>query len=107
VGTAASFPSTGLYKIAGTTFLIGRDAGGMYAMSSLCTHQQCNLNTKGAIFNGGIHCNCHGAEFDNNGAVTNGPAINPLKHYQLTLECDGNLWVDKAIVVASDQRLMA
>lgn len=106
VGVSGDFAADGLYKIPGTSVLIGRDAGGLYAMSALCTHQQCNLNGKGALITGGIHCNCHGAEYDLNGTVTKGPAVNPLKHYQLTVECDGNLWVNPSMVVPSDQRLM-
>jgi len=105
VGTADTFATDGLYQIKGTSFVLGRDAGGFYAMSSLCTHQQCNMNSKGAIIAGGIHCNCHGAEFDANGNVTKGPAVKALKHYQVTLECDGNLWVDTSVVVAADQRV--
>jgi nitrite reductase/ring-hydroxylating ferredoxin subunit len=87
--------------------LIGRDANGLFAMTSLCTHQQCNLNSKGVLIATGIHCNCHGAEFDVVGNATKGPAASPLKHYQLTLECDGNLWVDKTKVVPQDQRIQA
>lgn len=105
VGSTDTFTTDGLYQIAGTSFVLGRDAGGFYAMSSLCTHQQCNMNSKGAIIAGGIHCNCHGAEFDANGNVTKGPAVKALKHYQVTLECDGNLWVDTSVVVAADQRV--
>lgn len=107
VGAPSKFATDGLYKLSGSSFLIGRDAGGLYAMTSLCTHQGCNLNSKGVIISGGIHCNCHGAEFDNNGAAVTFPAVNPLKHYQLTLECDGNLWVNSGIVVSSDVRITA
>ena len=106
VGIPSDFASTGLHKVGSTTILIGRDNGGLYAMTSLCTHQLCNLNIKGVIMSGGIHCNCHGAEYDNNGTATKGPAVNPLKHYKLSLECDGNLWVDNTVVVPADQRLI-
>jgi nitrite reductase/ring-hydroxylating ferredoxin subunit len=102
-----NYTTNGLHKVTGTKVLLGKDAGGFYARSSLCTHQQCNLNTKGSILsNGGAHCNCHGAEFDANGAATKGPAGSPLKSYKLTLECDGNLWVDTTTQVAADVRIM-
>jgi Rieske Fe-S protein len=103
----SAYATDGLHKVSGTTVLIGRDAGGLFARSSLCTHNSCNLNSQGKLLpGGGMHCNCHGAEYDALGNVTQGPASNPLKSFQLTLECDGNLWVDKTKQVPADQRLM-
>ena len=101
----STYATNGLHKVSGQTVLIGRDDGGLYALSALCTHQSCNLNTKGQIMADGIHCNCHGAEFDNLGNPTQGPASSPLKAYALALGCDGSLLVDKATVVPSSQRL--
>lgn len=107
-GMPSAYTTDGLHKVPGTTVLIGRDAGGLFARSSLCTHQSCNLNSQGKLLSGGgMHCNCHGAEYDALGDVTKGPAPAPLKSFKLTLECDGNLWVDKTTVVPADQRLMA
>ena len=85
----------------------GRDAGGLYAMTSLCTHLQCDLNTLGTIGATGVRCGCHGSQFDLVGNVTGGPASSPLRHYRLTLECDGSLRVDVSMVVAQDARLVA
>lgn len=106
-GMPGSYTTNGLHKVSGSKVLIGRDAGGLYALSALCTHQSCNLNTKGvALPNGGLHCNCHGAEYDSTGTPTKGPASNPLKAFDLTVECDGNLYVDTTKVVPGAQRLV-
>jgi nitrite reductase/ring-hydroxylating ferredoxin subunit len=107
-GLPANYATDGLHKVSGTKVLIGRDAGGLYARSSLCTHKSCNLNTQGSILaNGGAHCGCHGAEFDANGKATKGPASGSLPSYKLTLECDGNLWVDPATPALPIDRVVA
>ncbi|MFT3765562.1 MAG: Rieske (2Fe-2S) protein [Minicystis sp.] len=107
VGMPDKFASDGLHKVTGTKVLIGRDAGGLFARSALCTHQSCNLNTYGTLISTGIHCGCHGAEYDTTGNVTKPPATTALKSYKLTLECDGSLYVDTTTVVPATDRLMA
>lgn len=103
----SAYATNGLHKVPGTTILIGRDDQGLYARTSLCTHQQCNLNTKGVIISTGIHCNCHGGEFNNVGKATKVPATGSLKAYALALGCDGTLFVDTNTVVGAEVRLMA
>ncbi len=34
----------------------------------------------------GYRCNQHGSQFDKTGAVTNGPAEQPLTHYKSSIE---------------------
>ncbi len=92
VGAATSF-AVGAYKRAGSSqdpFIVGRDAGGLYAFSALCTHQYCTVSLRSA---GASSCGCHGATFDANGRVTRGPASSPLPNYQTTI-CEGNVFVD-------------
>lgn len=107
VGMASAYAAAGLYSVPRTSVMIGRDAGGLYAMTSLCTHMQCDLNTLGTIDATGVRCGCHGSQFDLVGNATRGPASSPLRHYRLTLECDGSLRADVSMVVAQDVRLQA
>lgn len=114
VGTAAAFATKGLHKgPLGSHVLIGRDAGGLYALSSICTHQSCDLDGKdqgqqaGTIMSNGIQCNCHGSQFDTQGNVVQGPAQFPLEAYALVLGCDGHLYADSNTVVPSTNRLKA
>src|SRR5262245_61927917 len=45
VGMPADYAVDGLHKTpVGSKALIGHDAGGFYALSSLCTHLSCDLN---------------------------------------------------------------
>jgi cytochrome b6-f complex iron-sulfur subunit len=56
-------------------------AGTYIAVSASCTHQCCIVQFTGS----GFQCPCHGATFDLTGAVTQGPASQPLQ--QLTVSC--------------------
>ena len=96
----------GLLKQAGQGLLLGRDAGGVYAMSALCTHKFCDMNPKGQVSPSGVRCTCHNSKFDNNGAVTQGPALKALDHFDCAIDADGNVGVDKAKVVAVEFRAL-
>ena len=58
-------------------------AGTFKAFSSVCTHQQCNVDK---VANGTISCPCHGATFSaKDGSVTGGPAPSPLPATKITV----------------------
>ncbi|MFO0756078.1 MAG: Rieske (2Fe-2S) protein [Byssovorax sp.] len=105
VGSPSDYESMGLHKVPGTKVLIGRDDAGLYAMTSLCPHQFCNMNMDGTIKATGIVCTCHQSVFDNNGAVTKGPANKPLKHFALALACNGTLRANLNQTVDASTRL--
>jgi nitrite reductase/ring-hydroxylating ferredoxin subunit len=126
VGVPADFAADGLHLVPGTKVLVGRDAKGLYALTSVCTHEFCDMDGKmtknnvttqlGTITATGITCNCHGSEFDTLGNAIAGPVLKsemmqnkklPLKAYAMALGCDGKIYVDKTSVVSIDQRLDA
>jgi cytochrome b6-f complex iron-sulfur subunit len=72
-------------------------AGGVYAMSAVCTHLGCI--TRHVSDENAIACPCHGSRFDLEGNVTNGPAPRPLPWLEVTLDAEGNLMVDTSIVI--------
>ncbi len=80
-------------------FVIARDEGGLYAMSARCTHMGCTVGVEG----GQLPCPCHGAVFDMNGQVVEGPARTPLDHFQVTVE-GGTVSVDTTQVVPAETR---
>jgi cytochrome b6-f complex iron-sulfur subunit len=53
------------------------------ALTSVCTHSQCDRNWTFAsnVFT----CTCHGSRFNTQGAVLNGPALQPLVTYPTSL----------------------
>jgi nitrite reductase/ring-hydroxylating ferredoxin subunit len=102
-GKATSLAVGGLVAAA-PGLLVGRDAGGLYAMSSLCTHQGCGLNIVGTATKPSLHCPCHGSAFSATGAVTNGPARAPLIHYNLHVSASGDVTVCMNEIVAATTR---
>jgi nitrite reductase/ring-hydroxylating ferredoxin subunit len=104
VGTTAEVMAGTLTQVAAASVLLGRDDGGVYAMTSICPHANCDMCLKGLVIPKGIVCNCHGSEFDPAGNVTNGPALKSLVHYDCAIDAAGNIGVDKATEVEVEFR---
>jgi cytochrome b6-f complex iron-sulfur subunit len=90
--------------IAMSNIIVARDAGGVYAMSAVCTHAGCLVDDASGTIASGLYCPCHGSAFDGNGAVTRGPARAPLQHYAVTIAGDGSITVDGSQPVSPDTR---
>lgn len=71
----------------GRSVALFRDAEGVYAVSTICTHLGCVVKTAG----GGFECPCHGSTFALDGTVTKGPAPHALPWLQV--DSDGDDWV--------------
>ncbi len=56
--------------------------GTISAFTSVCTHSGCARDW--TFPNQLFTCNCHGSQFDSNGAVVTGPASSPLARLNLT-----------------------
>jgi Rieske Fe-S protein len=104
-GNARDVPVGTLRGVGDQPLVIGRDASGLYAVSTICTHQRCNIRTSGQITANGFDCNCHGSRYDANGSVTRGPATRALDHYQVKLEADGSIIIYAGQVVDKDARI--
>jgi cytochrome b6-f complex iron-sulfur subunit len=59
---------------------------GFIALSSVCTHQGCQVTYNHST--GNLPCPCHGSVFSTSGSVLEGPASSPLKKYNVTQEGD-------------------
>ena len=103
-GLARDVPLNSLNPAAAGSVAIGRDASGLYALTTICTHQGCDIGQSGTISASGLTCGCHGSRFDANGAVLSGPASQPLDHYAVAIEADGTYVIHVGSVVPSDQR---
>jgi Rieske Fe-S protein len=75
------------YRKEGRFFLLA-DAGGIYALTAICTHRGCTVHAEG---DEGFGCPCHDSEYDRQGAVTQGPAQRPLRHFQVRESSPGGL----------------
>jgi len=88
----------------GMSVAIARDEGGLYAMTLICTHQDCDMQYDGTVTPDGLTCTCHGSEFDVNGAVTRGPAVTALEHYEVTVDSAGEITINADQVVDASTR---
>jgi Rieske Fe-S protein len=82
------------YVPPGRSVAIFRDAAGVWAISTVCTHLGCIV--KGSAT--GFDCPCHGSRFDHAGAVVKGPAPAPLPWLAVSVE-------GGVCVVDEDQRV--
>jgi Rieske Fe-S protein len=91
----------------GNGLVVGRDSGGLYAMSSICTHQGCGTNVIGGAAQPSLYCPCHGSVFNATGAVVRGPARRALQHYELDVSSSGSLTICIGSPVLSTTRTLA
>ena len=90
--------------VGGKPVILGRDDKGLYALSAICTHEQCDISSSGTIAASGINCSCHGSKFSATGDVKQGPATSPLKHFKVDLGADGSITIQAGTVVDAAQR---
>jgi cytochrome b6-f complex iron-sulfur subunit len=107
VGNVNELAIDDVRAIEGTSVILGRDAGGVYALTAVCTHAGCDMTvgTSHSVGATGIRCGCHGSQFDLDGNVTNGPASDPLKHWAVQVAEDGAITVDVGNEVTPDTRV--
>lgn len=103
-GTNVRDVPVGFLGNAGGRVLLGRDAGGLYAMTSVCTHNQCDMIVYGSIDAAGLNCKCHGSGFSRTGERTRGPAIAALQHFKVDVAADGTITIDSKTAVDAAAR---
>ncbi|MCZ6688621.1 MAG: Rieske (2Fe-2S) protein [Planctomycetota bacterium] len=74
----------------GKPVIVIRDAKGIRAFSSRCTHLGCLVRWDGD--SGEIRCPCHGGRFDTNGKVLGGPPPSELESIPVSIQ-DGDVWI--------------
>ena len=71
-----------------------RDANGIYALSTVCTHLGCTPNWLEAEQK--FKCPCHGSGYYKTGINFEGPTPRPLERFAISLADDGQILVDKS-----------
>jgi nitrite reductase/ring-hydroxylating ferredoxin subunit len=88
-------------------FFVVRDSGGVYAVTSSCTHEGVTCAVSGTNF----RCPRHGQKFTFNGAVVSGTGpvspSKPLVHYSMCTMSNGHLGVMTSSIVPATTRLSA
>lgn len=83
----SALTANGGYVISQGVIVAKTSAGEYIAVSAACTHQGTNVQFQSS--NNRFHCPSHGANFNTNGTVQNGPANSPLTKYNTSLS--GNM----------------
>ena len=79
-----------------------REAQGVYAISTICTHLGCIIKPTAE----GFECPCHGSKFMGDGTVTRGPAPRALPWLKVS-HTGGNWIVDEGAPVAPGTKVQA
>ncbi len=88
------------YVPAGRAVAVYRDAEGIYAISTICTHLGCVVKPNAD----GFECPCHGSRFDPTGDVVKGPAPRPLPWLQVKL-AGSEIQIDEGKSVVSGTKV--
>ena len=73
------------FELAAPIILIVRKNGRHTALSSLCTHQACQVRPSGGL----LSCPCHDSSFDLDGKVLRGPAPSDLRKFPVREIAEG------------------
>jgi len=79
----------------GRAVAVFRNADGVFALSTVCTHLGCIVKRESE----GFACPCHGSKFALDGAVTKGPAPKALPWLAVSKAADGSYVVDEGKTV--------
>ena len=103
-GNVSAVPVGTLEVLTDVAVALGRDDGGLYAMSAVCTHAGCVVGVITGDTGKSLRCGCHGSTFDADGVVTMGPAMTALRHFEVDLADDGTITIRGDVPVAADAR---
>jgi Rieske Fe-S protein len=101
-GGIAMFPVGRWVAVTAPSLILGRDARGIFAYTSVCTHRGCAVPAPTSATTNS-RCPCHGATFTSEGAVVSGPTTTPLVHYPVIV-CANVVYVDKSRTVPMGTR---
>jgi cytochrome b6-f complex iron-sulfur subunit len=90
------------FLLPGRSVAIFRDGGGVYAVSTVCTHLGCIVRAEADRF----QCPCHGSQFKLDGTVARGPAPKALPWLAVSVSED-EVIVDEGKVVPQGTRARA
>jgi Rieske Fe-S protein len=90
-GPAEAYKEGGVYdRYRYQGFFLVRSGGTLFALSSICTHRNCQLNVAP---DHSFTCPCHGSTFAPDGAVTRGPAQRNLEQFPVWTDEQGRVRV--------------
>ena len=97
----SAYPLNSTTPAADGRAFIMHDERGLYAINATCTHLGCLIKQSSK----GFDCPCHGSRYTASGAVTHGPATQPLNYSALSLDSSGTVVLDLSQTVDAAVRL--
>ncbi len=102
LGALSSFPVGSWRNVKAARVIVGRDARGIFAYTSVCTHSGCTVPAP-STSTAGSTCPCHGSRYNAEGMVTGGPAPRSLDNYEVIV-CGSDVYLNMSRVVAVGTR---
>lgn len=87
LGPASNYPIDSGTLLSNIPALLLHTDKGFSALSLVCTHLGCTVESN----ENGFACPCHGSKYDIEGNVLNGPAKKQLNKLRVEMTTDGNL----------------
>jgi cytochrome b6-f complex iron-sulfur subunit len=87
LGSPGKYPLGSRTILPGVPGLLIHSQSGFSALSLVCTHLGCTVQSQ----SDGFTCPCHGSRFDLQGNIIRGPAGKPLHPLRTGITSDGNL----------------
>lgn len=91
------------FRPPGRSVAVFRDADGVYALSTVCTHLGCIVKSEGAE----LSCPCHGSRFHADGSVIKGPAPKALPWLAVSKVASGTYVIDEGTTVPAGKKVVA
>ncbi len=100
LGDSARFPVDTFTYIDEHKLFVYRDHEGIRAVTAICTHLGCTLEST----TDGFECPCHGSCYNSQGEVLSGPAPRDLSWFSVNKSSDGKVFIDPGKTVAADEK---
>ena len=79
--------------VSGKRIALANVDGEFFAISDVCTHEECSLGTEGFLDGNVVICGCHGSTFDvTSGKVLSLPAPTDVASYETKVE-NGEVYI--------------
>jgi len=93
-GNIADLAEGGTLPVDGAPLVVLRDATGVWAMTTICTHLDCDMLQQGTVTASSLVCDCHASTFTPDGDVVSGPANQPLDNFAVSIDAEGAITID-------------
>ena len=102
IGDASRFPVDTFTYLDAHKLFVYRDHEGIRAVTAICTHLGCTLESTTE----GFECPCHGSCYNMKGEVQSGPAPRDLAWYRVDRISDGRLVIDPGVTVDPEDKFL-